>query len=68
MKKKISFSRLFDNKQFNVVVSILVAVLAWLLVSLYVNTEDTSTIEDVPVKLDYSASAYQSMGLSIVDG
>lgn len=68
MKKKPSnLSRLFENNQFNVVISIVVAVVAWLLVSLYVNTEDTRYIQNVPVNLEYSASAYQALDLSIVD-
>lgn len=68
MKKKPSkFSHLFENNQFNVVISIVAAVIAWLLVSLYVNTEDTVTIKNIPVDLDYSSSVYQALDLSIVD-
>lgn len=67
MKKKFNFSRLFENRQFNVVLSVVVAVLAWLLVSMYVNTEDTRYIQKVPVNLSYSASVYQALDLSVVD-
>ncbi|MDK2813137.1 MAG: hypothetical protein PWQ08_392 [Clostridiales bacterium] len=65
-KKKRSLRGLFENNQFNVVISIVIAVIAWLIISLYIKPQTTSTIADIPVKLDYNASAYQSMGLDIV--
>lgn len=64
--KRVSVWRMFDNNQFNLVFSILIAVLAWLIVSLYVKPDTSGTVYDIPVKLDYNASAYQSMGLDIV--
>ena len=67
MKKNLNFSKFFDNKQTNVIISVIIAVVSWLMVSLYINTEDSRVIQNVPVKLDYSATAYQSIGLSIVD-
>lgn len=67
MKKRFDFSRLFENSQFKVVVSVVVAVVAWLLVSMYVNTEDNRYIKDVPVNIAYSASSYEALDLSVVD-
>lgn len=68
MKMKFDPSRWFENKQFNAAISVLIAVAGWLLVSLYVNTEDTAYIRNVPVDMDYSASVYQALDLSILDG
>lgn len=66
-KKQSKLQKLFANSQFNVVISIIIAVAAWLFVSLYINTRDDQVIRNIPVKLNYAASAYQSLGLSIVD-
>ena len=67
MKMKFDPSSWFENKQFNAAISVLIAVAGWLLVSLYVNTEDTAYIRNVPVDMDYSASVYQALDLSILD-
>ena len=62
VKKKRNLRGLFENNQFNVVISIVIAVIAWLIISMYIKPQTTNTITDIPVKLDYNASAYQSMG------
>ncbi len=65
MKEKLS--RLFDNKKFYLVLSVLVAVLYWLVLSMADDSDIETTIRDVPVQLDYNASVYQSFGLEIID-
>ena len=59
--------KLFANRKFSLIISIILAVLLWLVVSM--NADDTvkQTIYDVPVQLDYNASAYQSFGLDLID-
>ncbi|MBC5582012.1 hypothetical protein H8S23_10895 [Anaerofilum sp. BX8] len=65
-KRRFSLWKLFENNQFNVVISIVIAVLAWLVVSMYVKPETEGTVSNIPVKLDYSAQTLQAMGLDVV--
>ena len=66
-KKKLSFSRLFGNKRFSLVFSILLAFVIWA-VMMYSNTDDTQSwrIEDVPITLEYTNSAVEA-GYKIYD-
>ncbi len=64
MKEKLS--HLFDNKQFYLVLSVMVAVLYWLVLSMADDSDVERTIYDVPVQLDYNASVYQNFGLEII--
>ena len=61
-KRRFSLWKLFENSQFNVVLSIIIAVLAWLIVSMYVKPETEGTVSNIPVKLDYSAQPLQPWG------
>lgn len=65
-KRRLNFGKLFENNQFVLIFSILIAVLGWLVVSLVIepNTEDKVT--GIPVDLDYNAQTLQSMGLDVV--
>ena len=65
-KRRFSLWKLFENSQFNVVLSIIIAVLAWLIVSMYVKPETEGTVSNIPVQLDYSAQTLQAMGLDVV--
>lgn len=64
MREKLS--RMFDSRKFYLVLSVFLAVLYWLVLSLADDSEIETTIYDVPVQLDYNASAYQSFGLEII--
>lgn len=62
-----SLRRLFDNRKFYLVLSILLAVLYWLVLSLGDDSDIEWTVYDVPVQMEYNASFYQSFGLEIID-
>ncbi len=62
-----SKNTLFDNKTILVVFSIVLAIVAWFIVSFQLNTARTRTIKNVKVALGQNSSAYQSLGLDIID-
>lgn len=65
--KKFSFSKLFDNDRFLKVFSLLVAVLAWFLVTTMDGKSNTKwVIKDVPISTDLSDTTAGNNGLSIV--
>ena len=66
MKNK-KFSNLFENNRFLFVVSLGIAMILWGYVVSYENNEHTTTIHDVPIDMRYRQSAYQSMGLDVIE-
>ncbi len=64
MKEKLS--RLLDSRKFYLTLSILLAVLYWLVLSMADDSDIEKTIYNVPVQMDYNASVYQSFGLEII--
>ena len=67
MMKKYDFASLLDNKRFVAALSVLIAVVAWVVVVLTISTQKTTVVSKIPVNLAYNASAYQSLGLDVVD-
>ena len=65
-KRRLDFGRLFDNSQFTVIISILIAVFGWLVVSLVIEPNTQDKVTGIPVDLDYNAQTLQSMGLDVV--
>lgn len=65
--KKSKFSRLLDNKKFNIFISVLAACLIWFTISLSDESNITKTISGVPVDFNYNASTYKNAGLDIID-
>ncbi|MDO5602721.1 MAG: CdaR family protein, partial [Oscillospiraceae bacterium] len=65
--KKTRLTKLFENKKFSLVLSIIVAVLAWLVVSMSDESNTTKTIYGVPVDFTYNASTYRNAGLDIIN-
>ena len=65
--KNISFQNIFENKRNIFIMSVALAVIAWLVVSLGINNEISVTIRNVPVNLSYNAQTYKSYGIDIVD-
>lgn len=65
--KKTRLAKLFDNKRFSLVLSIVIAALAWLVVSMSDESNATRTIYDVPVDFTYNASTYRNLGFDIID-
>ena len=60
-------SKLLDDSRFLKFISVVMAVILWGYVVVFVNNEHTTTIRDVPINMQYRASAYQSMGLDVIE-
>lgn len=60
-------SKLLDDSRFLKLISLLMAITLWGYVVVFVNNEHTTTIHDVPINMQYRASAYQSMGLDVIE-
>ncbi len=60
-------SKLLDDSRFLKFISLLMAITLWGYVVVFVNNEHTTTIHDVPINMQYRASAYQSMGLDVIE-
>ena len=65
--KTDKLSVLFRNKTFLVIFSLVAAVIAWAAVVLTISPEATRTIEGVPVTITAGNTAYQALGLDIID-
>lgn len=60
-------SRLFEDNRFLFFISFVIAVLMWMYVVVYVNNEHSDVIRDVPINVQYRRSAYQSLGLDVIE-
>ena len=63
---KFSLSALFDNRRFTAIFSLVLAILIWIVVIVVVDP-DTSKDISVPVDFAYNSTAYESLGLDIVE-
>lgn len=61
------FSHLFEDNRFLFLISLLISVVLWGYVVVYVNNQDTTTIYNVPINMQYRASVYQAMGLDVIE-
>lgn len=68
MKNKLSLSKLFDNKRFLQIFSVVVAVLLYFIVAMTTTEDRTITISGVPVSLDAQAANLTNLRLSAVEG
>ena len=57
---------ILDDRRIRLALSVLLAVIAWMVVTIIVQPGTTNTIYNVPVDYTYDSSAYTSRGLSIV--
>ncbi|MEG0178578.1 MAG: hypothetical protein RR654_03400 [Oscillospiraceae bacterium] len=57
---------LFQNKRFNIVLSLVLAVATWVAVALYIDPEKTKTIDKVPVDFSYNSPSYTGQNLDII--
>ena len=57
---------MLDDRRIRLALSILGAIIAWMIVTIIVQPGTTNTIYNVPVDYTYDSSAYTSRGLSIV--
>lgn len=64
--KKFDAQRFFSSKRVLMVLSLLLGIIAWLVVSLVVDPNVTTVVENIPVQVELSGSA-QLNGLDVVD-
>ncbi len=64
---KLNYDRIFSNKSLLKLMSVLLAVLAWLLVVKSIDSVTTRTIKDVPVDVTAQTSKIDPMNLSVVE-
>ena len=57
---------LLDDRRVRLALSVLGAIVAWMVVTIIVQPGTTNTIYNVPVDYTYDSAAYTSRGLSIV--
>lgn len=55
---KLSFSKLLDNRRFLMIFSLVLAAISWMLTVTYINTSESSDIDNVPVDLTYQQEEY----------
>lgn len=67
-KKNFDFSKLLQNNNFIRVLSVLIALIAWLVVSITADDKRTVIISDVPLTINYANSVPDTLGLRLVDG
>lgn len=60
-------NRLLEDSRFLKLVSVFIAIMLWGYVVVFVNNEHTTTIHDVPINMQYRQSAYQSLGLDVIE-
>lgn len=63
---KINFKKLFDNNKFIVVLSVLIAVVAFFMVKITMVPVDSRTLTDVPVTIDLTGTAAEKADLSVI--
>ena len=63
---KTNLQKLFEGRLFTMILSLVIAVIAWLIVITTISTETDGVIRGVPVNFNYNSSAYTTLGLDIV--
>lgn len=62
--KNLNISRLFDNKTFCKIFSIVGAIIIWASITLTTQTDSESTIRNVPIDFSVSGTSVEALGLS----
>lgn len=63
---KINFKKLFDNNKFIVILSVLIAVVAFFVVKITMVPVGSRTLSDVPVTIDLAGTAAEKADLSVI--
>lgn len=66
--RKINFKKLFDNNKFLKVISILIGIIAWVVVSVIINPNTEQVIKDIPIQIDMQGSTASTLGLDVIEG
>lgn len=65
--KKDKDKTLLDDRRFSIPLSILLAVALWMVVTMVINPNQSTTLYNVPVDFTYNSTSYTSKGLDIVN-
>lgn len=65
MRKK-NLKKLFDSNRFVAVLSLLLAVVCWLVFNMVINPVITKTFNNIPVKIDTTGTAAAAVGLEVI--
>ena len=65
--KKDKDKSLLDDRRFSIPLSVLLAVALWMVVTMVINPNQSTTIYNVPVDFTYNSTSYTSKGLDIVN-
>lgn len=63
---KTSGKNIFDNRKFVLVLSILLAVFAWIIVAGFIKPGETANLNDITINYRQKESNYKNLGLSLV--
>lgn len=64
MKEKLA--KLLDDRRFYMVISVIIALMYWMVLSLSDDSNIEKTIYDVPVQMDYNSTVYMGFGLDLI--
>ena len=65
---KFDFNRLFDDRKFLFIISLIIAIGIWTTISLTIDPNQNETIKDVPITVPISDSNAEVLGLDVVSG
>ena len=68
MKRSFNLSKLMDNSKFLKILSCVIAILAWFVVTTTVDPNQSSVIRDVPLTIDLSGTPAAAQQLSVIEG
>lgn len=57
----------WNHPAFTLLLALLLGIIAWMVVTIYVDPQGNYTVQNVPINYAYSASTYTSQGLDIVE-
>lgn len=66
--KKFNTQNFLDNKKVVIILSLLIAIITWVVISVTVNPDQSMTISDIPVTIPMEKSAAEAQGLSVISG
>ena len=64
MKEKLA--KLLEDRRFYMVISLILAIMYWMVLSMADDSTIEKTFYNVPVQLDYNSSVYKGFGLDII--
>lgn len=68
MKRFLNFSKLMDNNRFIQVLSILIAVVAWFLITTTVDPNQSTIVRNVPLTIDLTGTPAAAKQLNVIEG